>query len=322
MPPSGWENATIDGPPNKRLTFVTGKGGVGKTTVAYALGLAAAAAGRRVVVCEIASQERGSRIFGRGTIGFEEVRVAKGLWAISIDPERAGREYLEVQMPMRSMAAVLSRSSIFNYLAAATPGLQEMVTMGKIWELALDDRKSRESERIYDQVIVDAPATGHAIALLQTPASFRDLAATGPIAAQAARIERTLADHDQTGVVIVARGEEMAVNEAISLVESLGGEQAGTTRYEVDAVIVNALAPQRFGAAEVKLLGERADGDLPAAARGAIEAALAEARRATVQREQLERLRAAASGPIMTLPLLFEPELGPAELNRLAKELG
>ena len=101
-----------------------GKGGVGRTTVAYALGRAAAARGKRVIVCEIAEQERGSAIFGRGTVGFSETRLSKRLWSISIDPERAIREYLETQLPVRAMGKVLARSRIFNYLAAATPGLQ------------------------------------------------------------------------------------------------------------------------------------------------------------------------------------------------------
>ena len=104
---------------DKRLVFVTGKGGVGKTTVAYALGIAAAAAGRRTIVCEIASQERGSSMFGVRPLGFAERRLRRNLFAISIDPERTIREYLEVQMPMRSMASVLARSNLFGYLAAA-----------------------------------------------------------------------------------------------------------------------------------------------------------------------------------------------------------
>ena len=107
---------------DKRLVFVTGKGGVGKSTVSIALGLAAAARGKRTIVCEVASQENASRVFKQGEVGFHEVEVADNLWAISIDPDESLREYLLLQLKVRAMRDLLVRSKIFNYLAAATPG--------------------------------------------------------------------------------------------------------------------------------------------------------------------------------------------------------
>ena len=83
------------------------------------------------------------------------------------------REYLEMQLPVRAMAALLYRSTLFSYLAAATPGLQEMVTIGKVWELTLDVAQGPGRRRTYDLVIVDAPATGHGVGFLQTPRTFR-----------------------------------------------------------------------------------------------------------------------------------------------------
>lgn len=151
------ENGPIAGLLDKRLAFVTGKGGVGKTTVAYALGLAAAAAGKKTIVCEIAAQERGSELFGRPPIGFNETLLADDLWGISIDPDRMVREYLEVLLPVRAMASLLYRSNLFTYLAAATPGLQEVVSIGKAYELTLDVRRAPGDGRVYDLVIVDAP---------------------------------------------------------------------------------------------------------------------------------------------------------------------
>ena len=145
---------------DKRLLFVTGKGGVGKSTISIALGMAAAERGLRTIVCEVSSQENASRVFKKGEVGFNEVQVAENLWAISIDPDQSLREYLLLQLKVRAMRDLLMRSRLFNYLAAATPGLKEMVTIGKIWELALPDRKVKKG-REYDLVVVDAPATGH-----------------------------------------------------------------------------------------------------------------------------------------------------------------
>ncbi|MGH2994190.1 MAG: ArsA-related P-loop ATPase, partial [Solirubrobacterales bacterium] len=121
---------------DKRLLFVTGKGGVGKSTVALALGIAAAERGMRTIVCEVASQEHTSRVFRRAEVGFHEVEMRENLWTISIDPDHSLREYLTIQAPIRAMGEMLSRSRVFTYLTTATPGLKELVTIGKIWELA------------------------------------------------------------------------------------------------------------------------------------------------------------------------------------------
>ena len=230
---------------DKRLVFVTGKGGVGKSTISISLGLAAAARGKRTIVCEIGGQETASRAFRRAEIGFHEVEVADNLWAISIDPDQSLREYLLLQLKVRAMRDMLVRSRIFNYLAAATPGLKELVTIGKIWELAQPDRRVKKAEE-YDLVIVDAPATGHGIGFLQTPRTFAGIARVGPIHSQAQELDRFITDHDTTGVAIVSLPEEMPVNESASLEESLTGEIG----MAVDRIYMNALYPERFSKSE------------------------------------------------------------------------
>ena len=317
-PRSGWENAAIGDLLDKRLAFVTGKGGVGKTTVAYALGLASAAAGRRTIVCEVASQHRGPGLFGRAAKPGEQ-RLAKGLWTISVDPDAAVREYLQVQLPVRAMGALLQRSRLFNYLTAATPGLREMVTMGKIWELAQDRRRDPGAKRTYDAVIVDAPATGHGVAFLQTPRNFRELARVGPIARQASQIERTVGDPAQTGVAVVARGEEMAVNESIELEAALRGDDE-RPGFAVERIYVNGLYPERFNPEERERIRSLATRAAPPAA-GPLRAAAREAERASEQRAQAERLRSATSAPLTELPFVFAPRLGAAELQRLSEAL-
>jgi anion-transporting ArsA/GET3 family ATPase len=300
---------------DKRLLFVTGKGGVGKSTVALALGIAAAERGKSTIVCEVSAQEHTSRTFRRAEIGFHEVRLRDHLWGISIDPDRSMREYVLLQVRVRAMGDILYRSRIFSYLAAATPGLREMVTIGKIWELAQPNRRSRKG-RTYDLVIVDAPATGHGIGFLQTPKTFAEIARVGPIHSQAKTIQRFVTDHERAGVAIVAMPEEMAINESAGLERELADEIG----IDVDRVYLNALYEERFDAAEADRI-ESAAASANGAAGAALRAALSQRRRSVAQREQEARLRELVRAPISTLPFVFEPELGAAEIEGLAAEV-
>jgi anion-transporting ArsA/GET3 family ATPase len=291
---------------------VTGKGGVGKSTVALALGMKAAERGRRTIVCEVASQERISHAFHR-EVGFAETELGPNLFAISIDPDEAMREYVLLSLKVRAMRDLLFRSKLFTYLAAATPGLRELVTIGKVWELALDRRKVK-SGKPYDLVILDAPATGHGVGFLQTPKTFANVARVGPIATQAETLNRFITNHRKTGVAIVALPEEMPVNETAGLERDL----TRTVNVAVDRIFLNGLYPERFTADDQSALTadeQRASGP----ARDAIAAALAVSRRAASQREQLARLESITRAPITPLPFLFKPELESEELRELVE---
>lgn len=299
---------------DKRLLFVTGKGGVGKTTVAAALGLRATRRGKRTIVCELGASERLAGAFGRPHIGFTEVELRPGLHAISIDPEAALEEYLRDQMG--AMSGLLSDNRLFQHFAAATPGLREMVTIGKVWELAQPQRRAAGADP-YDLVIVDSPASGHALAVLRTPRTFRDLARAGPVRRQADMIHGLIVDRERTGVVAVVLPEELPVNETLELRTRLTDEVG----IELDRVVVNGLWPARFTPAEIdRIDAALGAGNGPAAA--ALGAALAEHRRAIGQRGQLRRLTTALGGrPPEALPFLFDAELGDAALERLSHEL-
>jgi anion-transporting ArsA/GET3 family ATPase len=306
---------------DKRLVLVTGKGGVGKTTLAAALGLAAARRGKRVVLCEVAEQTRLAALFSADPAGHAETELAPGLFTVSVDPEEAKQEWLRYQLKSRTLAGVLGGSRLFGYLTAAAPGLSELVTIGKVWDLAQLER--RTGGGTFDLAIVDAPATGHGLAMLRAPSTFSAVARVGPVARQAEQIDRSLRDPAHTGVITVALPEEMPVNETIEFERALRRELG----IAVDAMVVNAVHPARFDGREARALEAAvaaADGSARgarAAARAALAAALSEHRRARAEHAQVRRLRRAASAPVVTLPRVFEPELDRADLERLSVEL-
>jgi anion-transporting ArsA/GET3 family ATPase len=299
---------------DKRLVVVTGKGGVGKTTVAAALGLIAARTGKRTVICEVAEQERLADLFGVDGSGHEELELAPGLHSVSVDPDLAKEEWLRYQLKSGTLAGVLGGSSVFRYLSAAAPGLSELVTIGKVWDLAQLERRTGGS--VFDLAIVDAPATGHGVAMLRAPSTYASVARVGPIRRQALQIDEFLRDRRRTGVVVVALPEEMPVNETLEL----QGRLAEELGMAIDRMIVNGLYPQRFTGEEAKRLEKavQAAGDGMAPA---VRAALAEHERVRGQRSQLRRLRRGLDARVATLPFLFEPELGLEQLEELARRL-
>jgi anion-transporting ArsA/GET3 family ATPase len=301
---------------DKRLLFVTGKGGVGKSTVATALGLLAARQGLRTIVAELASQERVQGLFAsEGGEGeqFREMELAPGLFTISIDPQQAMEEYLRVKAGPFGQA--LGSSRLFQAFAMATPGMRELLSIGKVWELAQLHRRTRGAAP-YDLVIVDAPATGHGVGLLRTPRTFADIARVGPIAHQGHTIAETIADPAFTGVIAVATPEEMPINETMALADELARD-----RLPLDLVIVNALYPARFDVDEIDELNQALTKTRSALARSALRAALSEHARAATQREQRDRLRDRVDGRLVELPYVFADHVGLPQLEDLSRVL-
>ena len=297
----------------RRLIFVTGKGGVGKSTVATALGLLAARRGLRTIVAELASQNRIRQTFEHEGDTFEEVKLAERLYTISIDPQYAMEEYLKVKTG--AVGQALGSSRLFGAFAMATPGMRELLSVGKAWELAQHERRTSGADA-YDLVIVDSPAAGHGVGVLRTPRTFAEIARVGPIAHQGRRIAATIADHDFTAVVAVATAEEMPVNETIWLRDQLLADE-----LRLDAVIVNARYPARFSVADTEQLRAargRAGSPLAGAALGA---ALSEQARSAAQEEQLRRLHDGLGMPLIELPYLFAEQIGPHQLELLADAL-
>ncbi len=278
------------------LVVVTGKGGAGKTTVAAALALAAARRGREVLVCELAGQARLAHILGGAP--------PAGVSWVTIDPQAALEEWLRRQVgagPVR----VLRHSPAFHYFVAAAPGAAELVTIGEIVDLA------QAGGRL---VILDAPATGHALALLAAPRTYGEIAPLGHIARQSAGLREFLADPVRTGYLAVALPEAMSVEEVLDLEARL----PAAAGRGLDAIVVDAVHPDRFSNADARRMEALARRGVSAGLLGLV---LAEYRRAHRQAAEVARLRARARAPVLVLPFVFPPAGEAAVCRRLAGSL-
>jgi anion-transporting ArsA/GET3 family ATPase len=294
-----------------RLIVVTGKGGAGKTTIATAIGLLAAARGLRTIVIEVGHQDRLSVLYSRSAANpGHETRLEGELWSLSIDPDRALLEWLQL-LGGRVPGRVLATSHTFQYLAAAAPGAKELVSMVKVWELTESKRRRRHGAG-YDLVVLDAPATGHALGMLESPMTFGEIPRVGAVAVQTERVRALLRDPARTGYVAVAQPSEMAVTEALEL-------QAGLQRLlgrELDAVFVNGVLPRRFNEKELRQAEQLEDPIACAAAK----AARAAYERSRFQHNQLARLRR-REFEVLVVPFQFVPELDLDALRRIARLL-
>jgi anion-transporting ArsA/GET3 family ATPase len=216
----------------RQLLFVTGKGGVGKTTIAAGLALLAAKQGRKTLVGEVDAKGNLADFFEVPRTTFQAREVAPNLHAMSMHTEESLNEYLRLQLKLPVFARIGPLARTFDFVANAAPGVKEVLTVGKfLWEVR---------ERHYDLIVVDAAATGHVVAQLAAPQGIQELVKVGLVRDQTGWMLDILSDPARTGVVIVAAPEEMPVNETIEL----SGRIRDETTVDLAAVVVNRVLPE------------------------------------------------------------------------------
>jgi len=299
----------------RRLVFVTGKGGTGKTTVAAGLAWLLATTGKRVLACEVDAKGDLAAAFEAGTVGFDPVRVPGGPFVMSMDTEASLREYLRLQLRVPVVGRIGPLAAAFDFVAAAAPGVREILTVGK---LCYEVRAGH-----YDVIVVDAAATGHVLGHLTAPQAINDLVRVGLIRSQTDWMLDLLTDADTTGVVVVATPEEMPVVESIELIEAL----RATARVDVAAVVMNRTLPELFGVRDEAAFAELAAARPGVLAAPRFDGVFEAARHATARRrlaaEHVATLRAAlpASLPLVLQPYLFARTEGLRATRQVAASL-
>jgi anion-transporting ArsA/GET3 family ATPase len=303
-----------------KLVFVTGKGGVGKTTVAAALTQLAAEHGKKVLACEVDAKGDLSALFEAAPTDFVPREISPGIWSMSMDTEASLREYLKLQMRIPVVGRIGPLAKAFDFVATAAPGVREILTVGK---LCYEVREGH-----YDLVVVDAPASGHVIGQLAAPQAINDLVKVGLIRGQTDWMLEILSDPRQTGLVAVTTPEEMPVSETLELTARIKAE----TTVRMSAVVVNQVLPELFGQREEEIFEQLRAHDVEEAlserAGGSVATILEGARLAVTMRRtragHLEHLQAGLPPdlPVLLLPFLFTRTHGMRTTRQMAQALG
>jgi anion-transporting ArsA/GET3 family ATPase len=313
---------SLDAILNRRLLIISGKGGVGKTTISAALGAMAARHDLRVLVAEVEGKAALSSLLGSGPLTSEPRELRPGLFAMNISPEDALREYFEVQFHAKRLTRPLVSSQLVYYVTHAAPGLRDILMLGKIWYMVA--RKGQ-----FDLAVLDTPAAGHAVSMLRSPQGFLDAVPVGTLATHARRVLDWLRDQDQVAVHLTSLAEETPVNETLETAELL----AQRVQMPVECVYLNMLYPPVADDPALERSLERLRSPRGLAPKGK-EAPKLDARRGaalyacgefyrsrrTLQQAHRERLLDGLpeTTSVIDLPFLFTDSFGTKELDHLA----
>jgi anion-transporting ArsA/GET3 family ATPase len=295
----------------QRLLFVTGKGGVGKTTVAAALGACLAERRRRVLIVELAADRGLAKLFEREHLASEPTPLMPRLDGVRIERRALVEAYFRRILRLRFLSDRLLSSVTFNALTAAAPGVSEFLVLEHLLHWVAGGR-GRSAE--YEVVLVDSPATGHALRLLRTPLQLANVVPAGPIGSTAREILALLRDARRTRVLLVSIADEMAVSEAIEARATL----AGALALAPAPPVLNRVPRRRFTAAEAEVAAELSAAEPSDPLLGAARLQIVARREAE---QQTTRLRRAFGSPPIHVPQISDHPLGRADLGHLGHAL-
>lgn len=304
----------------RRFLFVTGKGGVGKTTVSAALALALAARGKRVLIAMTGAHERLSAILGTPPIGHDITLIHRGVWATKIEAARAMEEYGEMVLRVRAIARAVFDNKYTTSFFRAVPGLHDWSLLGKAWFHTTE--VDREGRNRFDVVIFDAPSTGHGLEMLRVPKVILDIVPPGVLRRDAEEAWALFQDPAQSGVIVVSLPEEMPTTESIELITAVRGE----LRLPLAELVVNGVLDPLFSPAEREQLLAEPDllevgAHFADPGEQALSVAARRAVRETIQAAAVARLEEAVGVRAVRLPFLLEGANTPEGARKLATRL-
>ncbi len=276
-----------------RIYFLTGKGGTGKTAVSVGLARALARRGRRVLLLEVDAPRPAIPSYFGGEIGYDPVVFAPRIEGANLDFYSALRSYVESVVPAKRVVGLVLRNKVVRVFLSATPGARELVLLSRIWELSLDPR--------WDHIVVDLPASGHAVALFRCPFLAQRTFERGPLRSRADQIIDRFSDPSVATVLFAALPGEMPINETLETCDAV----RAVGLPHVGGVLLNRFPDEAFQPIDEELIDELAtDRESPTQVAHAVEAARVTRREQRVAEAGIERLREQFGEETATLPIL------------------
>ena len=299
----------------KKLIIVTGKGGVGKTAVSLALSYLNAKHKRKPLYVTLKEVRRGSYFFGfEGGADSVERPLDKGINSVYIDPSAALREYIrENFVRLYPVYAAILKSKTLQTFFESAPGLKELITIGKVWHLGTRGERRRSTGQAYDQVIFDAPSTGHAIPVLNLPSKVLRMARGGAFRSHVEWVEGFLKDPGETAVVVVSAPEEMVVGETLDLIDAVK-----SIGISVLFTVVNKAYENPFTDNEAETIRDLSRSIKAPAAEKLLRIAKSHIERADTSDKYISKLRGGLRDGVIVVPKIFKKDLTPADLKYIA----
>lgn len=306
----------------KRLVFFAGKGGVGRTTLSAAIGLAHARRRRRTLIVELGATEQIPSLFQRKrSSGYEPTKIHPELplFSCHITPKSALQEYGVMKLKVKPLYKMVFENNPMQRMLEWVPGMDQLLMIGKIWYL--EQERLKNNKPAYDRIIVDAPATGHGISLLQLPSVILQQVKSGPFARDTRPIRQMLEDRTRTAVHLVSLPEELPTRESLELAARVKND----LNIKIENCFVNRVWPKPFSNREEHVFSE-----MRTAIKGEseqVDLLLDRVANTIVRRKHQARyireLRDGLDGiPVVEIPYLFTDTIGPDQLDELSHHMG
>ena len=297
----------------RRFLLVTGKGGVGKSTVTATLALMSARRGDRTLVCELNTHEQVSHLLGHEPVGPEVTELEENLWSVNIEPNHAMREYGLIKLRFQAFYRMVFENPLVSALVRFVPGINDLLMLGKAFN---HEREEQDGQPVWDRIIIDAPATGHGLTFFRLPRIIRDAIPTGNMHSEGADMWNLMTDPERTAVHLVSLPEELPVQETRELHERLKTELG----LPLGALFVNQTPTQPLTNDGVECLQAWHDPPIVESVKPLWEAGRIRLQRVE-QAAGYREILAALGQPIIDLPRCYTAPFGRSDIERLVSAI-